>query len=89
MLSVGLAVLLDPGKDPVFPRWVGYFSLCNAISYLPAGFMSFFHHGPIAWNGVLALYVPLASFFTWMVIVTVYGFRNLHRAPGDLTFGHA
>lgn len=79
LLAVGLAVLLDPGKDPVFPRWVGYFSLWNAISYLPAGFMSFFHSGPVAWTGVLALYIPLGSFFTWMVIVTVYGFRNLSR----------
>lgn len=80
VLAVGLAVLLDPSKDPVFPRWVGYFSLWNAISYLPAGFMCFFHNGPIAWTGALALYIPLASFFTWMVIVTVYGFRNLRRA---------
>lgn len=77
VLSVGLAVLLDPGKSPVFPRWVGYFSLWNAISYLPAGFMSFFHSGPIAWTGVLALYIPLGSFFTWMLMITVYGFRNL------------
>jgi hypothetical protein len=81
LLSVGLAVLLDPGKDPVFPRWVGYFSLWNAISYLPAGFMCFFHSGPVAWNGILALYIPLGSFFTWMVIVTVYGFRNTARLP--------
>jgi hypothetical protein len=36
-------------------------------------------NGPIAWNGALALYIPLASFFTWMVIVTAYGFRNLNR----------
>jgi len=86
VLSVGLAVLLDPGKDPVFPRWVGYFSMWNAISYLPAGFMTFFHHGPIAWNGVLALYIPLASFFTWMVIVTFYGFRNLRRPGEDLAY---
>jgi hypothetical protein len=84
VLAVGLAVLLDPGGDPVFPRWVGYFSLWNAISYLPAGFMSFFKNGPIAWNGVLALYIPLASFFSWMVIVTFYGFRNLARATSDV-----
>lgn len=88
VLAVGLAVLLDPGDHPVFPRWVGYFSLWNAISYLPAGFMSFFHNGPIAWNGALALYIPLASFFTWMVIVTSYGFRNLRRVADDLTLRH-
>ncbi|BDB39655.1 hypothetical protein IWGMT90018_01010 [Mycobacterium kiyosense] len=41
--------------------------------------MVFFHSGPIAWNGPLALYIPLASFFAWMVIVTCYGFRNLSR----------
>jgi hypothetical protein len=80
VLAVGLAVLLDSSKNPVFPRWVGYFSVWNAISYLPAGFMVFFHGGPIAWNGALALYIPLASFFTWMVIVTFYGFHNLSRA---------
>jgi len=81
VLSVGLSILLDPGPDPVFPRWVGYFSLWNAISYLPAGFMSFFHSGPIAWTGALALYIPLASFFTWMVMVSVFAFRNLASRP--------
>lgn len=89
MLSVGLAVLLDSGDEPVFPRWVGYFSLWNAISYLPAGFMCFFHNGPMAWTGALALYIPLASFFTWMVIVTVYGFRNLRRTAEAVTRGYA
>lgn len=84
VLSVGLAVLLDSGREPVFPRWVGYFSLWNAISYLPAGFMPFFHDGPVAWNGALALYIPLASFFAWMLIVTTYGFRNLQRSDDNL-----
>jgi hypothetical protein len=55
--------------------------LWNAISYLPAGFMSFFHSGPIAWTGALALYIPLASFFTWMVMVSVFAFRNLASRP--------
>lgn len=30
-------------------------------------------------TGRWPFYIPLASFFTWMVIVTFYGFRNLRQ----------
>jgi hypothetical protein len=78
--SVGLAIVLDPNTArPIYPRWVGYFSFWNAPIYVPAGVMSFFKHGPFGWTGLFALYLPLAMFFSWMVILTVYTLQRLRE----------
>jgi hypothetical protein len=77
--TIGLAVFLAPADDPLYPRWFGYFSFWNAISFLPAGFMPFFHHGPIAWTGLLALYVPLSMFFTWIILITILTTKSVRK----------
>jgi len=30
-----------------------------------------FNDGPLAWNGVIAFWVPLAAFVVWMVGITI------------------
>src|SRR5919204_4851003 len=65
-LVIAIAALRDERPDPVFPRWVGYANLWAALGIVPASFVVFFHHGPLAWNGVLAWWVVLVDFFAWM-----------------------
>jgi hypothetical protein len=68
-LSIAVVVLSDKGTERVFPRWVGYFNLWAAILYVPGGTMTFFHGGPLAWNGVLAFWVPAAVYCSWFVVM--------------------
>lgn len=68
--TIGIAILLDTRERPVFPRWLGYFNLWTALLFVPGGFCVFFKSGPLAWNGLLSLYMPLAAFTAWMVIMT-------------------
>jgi hypothetical protein len=70
-LAVGLAVFADPNDQPVFPRWAGWLSVWTAILSIPGGAMLFFKTGPLAFNGLLALWVPLAVFFVWIAVFTV------------------
>jgi hypothetical protein len=70
-LVVGFAVLLDKREKPIFPRWFGYFSLWAALLFCPAGFDVFFKDGPLAWNGLLAWWVLVVSFFVWLVVLSV------------------
>jgi len=37
----------------------------------------FFKHGPFAWNGVLAWWIPLTMFFIWFVVMTVLLLRAI------------
>jgi hypothetical protein len=68
----GWAILLDKRATPIFPRWLGYFNLWAALMFVPGTFNVFFLHGPLAWDGWLAFYFPVAVFVIWMVVLSIY-----------------
>lgn len=68
--SLGVAILLDRGERPVFPRWTGYYNVWCALIWVPAAVIPFFKTGPFAWNGLFAWWIPLSVFFTWFVVTT-------------------
>ena len=71
---------------PLFPRWTAYVSLWVCFLSVPAGLMLFFKTGAFAYNGLIAMYVPLAVFFIWIVVMTVAGLRALRAleaAPSE------
>jgi len=75
MLSVAFAVLGDRNAEPVFPRWVGYFSVWTAVLALPGAVVTLFKAGPFAWNGVLAFWVAAIAFGLW-INVTFWATRR-------------
>jgi hypothetical protein len=77
--AVGFAIFTDPADEPVFPRWAGYVSIWTALLSVPGGLMVFFKTGPFAYNGVLALWIPLSVFFVWIVAMTVVVIRAIDR----------
>jgi hypothetical protein len=70
-LTVGV-VILSNREQQVFPRGLGYFNLWAAALYLPGGVEIFFKHGPLAWNGLLAFWVPASAYFTWFTVMAVH-----------------
>ncbi|WP_067671466.1 hypothetical protein [Nocardia miyunensis] len=95
-LAVALAVFTDTGEGPVYPRYVGYISLWTGLLFCGAAGMEYFKTGPFAWNGVMALYVPVVVFFIWLAVLTVETIKNLNRGnfhdpaemDGTPTFAH-
>jgi hypothetical protein len=63
---LAVAILRDKSVPTVLPRWVAYMSLWCACIFIPAGAIIFFKDGPLAYDGLLALYIPLGVFFLWM-----------------------
>jgi hypothetical protein len=70
-VAVGLAIFLDPSDERVFPRWAGWLSIWTAILSIPGGSTIFFLSGPLAFSGLLALWVPLSVFAIWIAVMTV------------------
>jgi hypothetical protein len=66
-IALGIAVLHDHSKNPVFPRWFGFLSLFQFFLNCPAQLMYFFKVGPFAWNGLFAIYLPFAAFVIWIM----------------------
>jgi len=79
----GIAVLLDKRERPIFPRWLGYYNLWVALMFTPGTFNVFFKDGPLAWNGILAWYLPLVVFAIWLVINPIYLSRAVDTMEMD------
>jgi hypothetical protein len=56
-------------KDSVFPRWVAYLNLWVGILFIPATVVPFFDHGPFAWNGLFAFWIPVGVFVPWFFVM--------------------
>ncbi|WP_059020738.1 hypothetical protein [Mycobacterium sp. M26] len=78
-VALGVAILMDPRAEPLFPRWVGYLSLLTAAIYLPLSVVPFVTTGPFAWHGLLNFWAVFVMFFVLIAVVTPYAFRALRR----------
>jgi hypothetical protein len=86
-VALGLAIFADDRATPAYPRWAGYFCMWMAFLYIPGGALAFFHTGPLAWNGLLAFFVPAIAFFIWIIVMTVLALQRLQlpdvKVAGD------
>lgn len=82
-LVIGFGILGDRSPIPVLPRWLGYLSFWTALIYLPAFGVTFFRHGPFAWNGILAFYVAVMAFVIWQICMYVQLFKNIRHQAVD------
>lgn len=80
-LCIALVILRDPRRQPILPRWSGYFNLWCAILFGPGGIVLLAHSGPFAWNGLLAFWIPATAFGTWYFVM----FYVLRRAITEET----
>ena len=82
-IALGLAIFADRRPAPAYPRWAGYLCMWMAFLYIPGGALAFFHTGPLAWDGLLAFFVPAIAFFIWIIVMTVLALGQL-RDPAAL-----
>jgi hypothetical protein len=78
-IAIGIAILRDDRRTPIFPRWSGYFNIWAISLLAPGGFIVFFKTGPLAWNGILAWWLVLAAYFSWIVVNTVLLLRAINQ----------
>lgn len=82
-LAVAAAAFVDRRADPPFPRWAGYLNLWLFVLIIPDQLLFFFHDGPLAWNGLFGLWVPVTAFAVWFVATFLLVRRHLLRSrPG-------
>jgi hypothetical protein len=60
-LCLALAVFLDARSQPIFPRWVAYFSIATAAAMTPAACAVIFRTGPLAWDGAVSFWLRLGA----------------------------
>jgi hypothetical protein len=81
-IVIGLAILGDKNRVPVFPRWFAYFNFFIGILFLGGLTVGIFKTGPFAWNGLVPYWLPSYAFTAW-IFVTFFILRgnNKKRQP--------
>lgn len=64
-------------KYSPFPRWFGYYTAWTALMFEPGALAFLFRSGPFSWNGVLAFWSPVVTFFAWIVVTAVLLFKAI------------
>jgi hypothetical protein len=82
--ALAVAIFRNQAGGYGLPRWSGYLSLSTGILFVPACLIFWFKTGPLAWNGVVAFYVPVFIFFIWVVGMSVPALRSF-AGMGDET----
>ncbi len=78
-LLLGLAVYLDSGPNPVFPRWVGHFAVVTGLAMAPAAAAAVFRTGPLAWDGAISFWLRIGAFVLFLVVMSFVLRSALHR----------
>ena len=60
------AILLDENR--VFPKWFGYFNLCNALTEVVVAPAWIFKDGVFAWNGAITWWLQVFVFATYTIV---------------------
>jgi hypothetical protein len=68
-LCLALAVYLDEGPQPIFPRWVAYFSVLTAVAMTPAVCAVIFKSGPLAWDGAISFWLRIGAFTLYIAVM--------------------
>jgi len=87
LLAIGAAILIDRSAEPTLPRWLGYLNFWVALLIIPAGTVLFFKSGPLAWNGLVGIYIPIVVFVIWFAAMTAVIHKNLTRQIAEAEAG--
>jgi hypothetical protein len=68
-VCLALAIYMDAGRNPVFPRWVGHFNLLIALLMIPGAFTLMFKEGPLAWDGALAFGLRFSAYVVYIAVM--------------------
>lgn len=70
--AIGCAILGDKNVQPIYPRWMGYFTFWVGVSFVPGVMLIFFKSGPFAWDGLFSFWLPFTAFFAWFQLMFVF-----------------
>jgi hypothetical protein len=79
LIAVGLAILSDISREPVYPRWLGYASFFVAISFMPDNLIPFFKTGPFDWRGIFPYWLPFALYGIWILVMLGMTVKAINR----------
>ena len=84
MIATAVVELMDKREVPMIPRWFTWATFAGAASLLTAMGPAFFKSGPFAYHGLLAFYLPVAVWGTYLVGTTIFMLKELDRQEAEV-----
>jgi hypothetical protein len=85
--TIGVGALIDRRPKPVFPRWFGYLNLLLGFLLIAGAFVYLFKTGPLAWNGLLAFWIPSMVYLVWKIATPIVLLNAIKSETAELTEG--
>jgi hypothetical protein len=79
MVATGLVELMDAREQPMIPRWLTWYTFAGAVTIFFAAGPAFAKSGPFAYHGLLAFYVPVVIWGTYISLTTWFMLQELER----------
>lgn len=76
---IGLGILSTDKPHDIYPRWLGFWNLWLALTFVPGALLPFFKIGPFSWTGIFGFWMVLVGFFGWMMLNYAYTLRAIYR----------
>lgn len=89
MVIIAVAILRSVDPQPPFPRWAAYYNICCGILMFPASLMGLFKTGPFAYDGLLAFWLVVIDFFSWMLVMSFLALRAIAKDENEGVAGRA
>jgi hypothetical protein len=80
-LMMAILIFSDRGDPPVYPRWVGYFTLLVCTSYAEPLLIVFFKEDGFAQRGFFALWWPAVFYGLWLLVMIVMTRKAIDHDP--------
>jgi MFS family permease len=81
MFATAAVELMDQRPEPMVPRWFTWFTIAGGVTIFFAAGPAFFKSGPFAYHGLLAFYLPVVIWGTYLALTTWFMMQELRRTP--------
>ncbi len=70
--AIGIVGLMDKRSQPLFPKWLCYVAIASGGIWITYSAIPWNRSGPLAWDGLIGLYVAFTAFLGTMVLLSAY-----------------
>lgn len=83
MIPLAICILHDKRNVPLIPKWLAWFTLWVAISFLLIAMIAFFKDGPFSRSGMFNYWIEFSLFFWFWLLVAIATIKAVTRLEGE------
>ncbi|PLN80600.1 hypothetical protein BDW42DRAFT_170442 [Aspergillus taichungensis] len=77
--AISFGILSDTRAKPLVPHWVAWVNSLLTLTYIPAYSAHCVHEGPMAWDGAVTFWLPIAAVAVQTGLLCFYVLMHLRR----------